>query len=177
VTPTSSITRRTRLLGPIPIGLHTRRGRSAAPAAAEPFSALPVRLHDPPATVIHGLTASVTHSYRDRPLGARSLERSSSFATRPGKATSRERHARLRVLRRSRYRERWRSRARCPRRLSDSRTQGKTSPLRLLYRTPSRTSPCRPLLTIILRLPGEFKPPCSPRGTAFRAANGTTLTA
>jgi hypothetical protein len=27
-----------------------------------------VRLHDPPATVIHGLTASVKHSYRDRPL-------------------------------------------------------------------------------------------------------------
>src|SRR5450830_124717 len=58
----------TTTLEPIPLGLHARRGRPAAPATAALLSALPVRLHDPAATGIHGLTPSVAHLYRNRLL-------------------------------------------------------------------------------------------------------------
>src|SRR5450756_3095690 len=57
-------------LEPIPLGLHARRGRSAAPATAGLLSALPVRLHSPAATGIHGLTPSVAHLYRNRLFAA-----------------------------------------------------------------------------------------------------------
>src|SRR5450830_1700371 len=64
-------------LEPIPLGLHARRGRSAAPATAGLLSALPVRLQSPATTGIHGLTPSVAHLYRNRLLvlgGLLSLE-------------------------------------------------------------------------------------------------------
>ena len=56
-------------LEPIPLGLHARRGRSAAPATEGLLSALPVRLHNPAAAGIHGLTPSDAHPYRNRLLG------------------------------------------------------------------------------------------------------------
>ena len=55
-------------LEPVPLGLHARGGRSAAPTTEGPLTALPVRSHNPSATYIHGLTPSNAHPYRKRLL-------------------------------------------------------------------------------------------------------------